>query len=279
MKLGTFAGGALLAALAAHACGGEATGTTAACVESSCGKPSSEAGSDHDSGAGPATHNGAGIALEAGAPSCDTRLQQIGDRLDDALGALDKSCKTDDDCTLVGPDDRCWPGCDTWDVSKTAAAALAEVRASVDTELCDQYLVDGCYPAAIFFCPSIVGEPAKCIQGACGTAPSPTNSDAGVPCVALTANIRARLERAADGADRACASDADCRVVELGNACATTCTYAGVSASGARVVESNLSSMAADSCPAFLRGGCVPETLPCPPGGSPRCNAGVCSVQ
>lgn len=209
-----------------------------------------------------------------GAPTCDQMRATAIEQVQALIDGADESCRTDADC-VAAPDPSCAGNCGFGAVSKTAAASIAASVSGIEQQVCKQFTSDGCTvipPPCIF-----LGEPA-CVAGKCSTALGPP-PDAGLSCAERTAQMRMELQHAADGADSGCATDADCKAIELINACAVTCTYVSVSASGAQAVEAKLSSLGAASCPAFTSAGCVPETLPCVSGGTPKCDAGMCTLQ
>ncbi|HVW25141.1 MAG TPA: hypothetical protein VHC69_07195 [Polyangiaceae bacterium] len=219
-----------------------------------------------------------GAPRDAGASSCDARLQQIGQRLTTALQGLDRSCQVDADCTRIGPEDRCYSGCPTWLVSKSAAAAFAVTRAMVDADVCDPFLADGCTPPAFFGCPEILAAPPACNQGICGYGSDTTPIDAGSICEDETSQMNMELQAVVDAADKSCAEDADCSGVSLGNACLGSCQWVAASTTGAVWIRDELATLDASSCVAFVQDGCTPVHPPCPsvPTGSPRCVAGKC---
>jgi hypothetical protein len=220
-----------------------------------------------------------GGPADSGTTSCDARLQAIGDRLNTAIDALDTSCKTNDDCTRVGTDDKCWTGCDVYAVSKTAIASLAATRASVDTDLCDPFLADGCMPATFFGCPEIPAEPPRCVQGVCTNVFTTTPpEDAGLSCADRTTALHAELQPVVDAADTRCMVDDDCKVVMLVDACIESCTYSPVSQAGASSIQSELDDIAAKECPAFASAGCTVLRLPCVAPPVPTCEAGRCFI-
>lgn len=212
--------------------------------------------------------------------SCDDRATQIGDRLYTALGAADKSCSVDADCTRIGPGDKCFTGCPTYPVSTQAASDFVATRAAVDRDLCDAYLADGCAPQTFFGCPAIPAQPPKCIGGTCVDVFSSTTGDAGAgtSCNVLSAQIQSHALDAADAVDHACTTAADCKLTTLINKCLFSCMPAATSKSGALSLEETLSAMEAEYCGQFAAAGCTTGPLPCPGPWTATCQNGQCAV-
>jgi hypothetical protein len=218
-----------------------------------------------------------GQPTDSGTQSCDARATSINDQVFPVLEALDKSCKVNGDCTRVQPNLQCDFGCFV-PASKTAASAFEATRAKLDRDLCVPYLADGCTPV-LTGCPAVPTEDPHCVKGVCSDVFTVTPDDAGQSCDDRTTALNAELKPVVDSADRACAIDADCKVVMLVDDCIESCTYAPASATGAKSIQDELSTIDAGECPAFKSAGCTVLRLPCVAPPTPRCNAGKCAVQ
>jgi len=84
------------------------------------------------------------------------------------------------------------------------------------------------------------------------------------------------LHRAADGADRACSSDADCAAVLPQASCYTQCEYAYVSAAGRSEIEQAERDVAAGLCANYTKDGCSVAVLDCATPTAPLCLMGRC---
>jgi hypothetical protein len=212
--------------------------------------------------------------------TCDDRVNEIGDRLYAALDALDRSCNSNAECTRIGPGDKCFSGCATDAVSTKAASDFVATRASIDAELCDSYLADGCPAATLFGCPLIPAVPPQCINGKCVNVYSDTQADGGAAssCDDLLVSMSAAAFEAARNADHTCSTSADCSVVMLVNQCFESCTYQATSKSGAHDLENALSAMEPQFCGVFSDAGCKVTRLPCPAPPTATCQNGKCAL-
>jgi hypothetical protein len=210
--------------------------------------------------------------------TCDERVTLISDSLYAALGALDKSCNANADCTRIGPGDKCFTGCATYPVSTKAASGFVATRAAVDRDLCDAFLADGCEPATFFGCPAIPSGPPQCVAGTCTDVFTTSDGGAGTSCADRTTRMAADAEGAALAADRTCSTAADCKVTMLVNECLGGCTYEATSSSGAQVLDDALSAIATRYCGDFSAAGCKVFRVPVPCGSPPTatCRSGKC---
>jgi hypothetical protein len=225
---------------------------------------------------GQCQHVSPGAQLDGG--SCDSHAEQIHNTLLDALDKLDKSCKVDADCTRVQPELSCEYGCPV-DASKTSAAAFVAMRAGFERDLCASYNMNGCRPV-ITGCPATAGDAPKCLQGVCIDVFTTTTDPAqGKSCAERTAQMSADIQPSVDAADKQCKIDADCDVVMLVNACMESCTYVPASTQGAAAIRAELGALETQDCSWFTQAGCTVQRLPCVAPPTPKCNAGVCSVQ
>jgi hypothetical protein len=227
--------------------------------------------------AGKCEHVIPGQDMGSGA-TCDERVTEIGDRLYAALGALDKSCNANADCTRIGPGDKCFTGCETYPVSTKAASGFVATRAAVDRELCDAYLADGCEAGTFFGCPRIPNGPPQCIDGTCTDVFTTSDGGAGATCADRTTRMATDAEGAALAADHACSTSADCKVTMLVNECFGGCTYEATSNGGAQTLDDALSAMASRYCGDFSAAGCTVTRLPCVSPPTATCRSGKCAL-
>jgi hypothetical protein len=217
-------------------------------------------------------------APQSDAGSCDSEANQINNTLLDALDRLDKSCNVDADCTRVQPELSCEYGCPV-DVSTTAAAAFASMRADYETNLCASFNAQGCTPPPDG-CLATQGDAPKCVEGVCiEDFTMTTDRFAGMSCDQRTAQLTTELQGTVGVADTRCTKDADCASVMLVNNCMESCTYAPASTSGAQEIRAELAAIELEYCPWFTQAGCTVQRLPCVSPPLVKCNAGVCSTQ
>ena len=224
--------------------------------------------------AGKCQHVLPGGMPDAGTSTCNTRLQEIESRLMGTLTPLDTSCNVDADCKIVNVSDQCWFTCQRVVVGALAASQIESNMATIDTELCKPYLMDGCMPSPAPSCPSGPLQPNKCVQGQCAQI-GDTNPTS---CADRTAQMQSALQPVVDSADKRCSVDADCKVTMLVNQCYETCTYVPASAAGAKSIEDELTALETSSCGDFTKAGCTVTRLPCVAPPTPKCSAGVCTA-
>jgi hypothetical protein len=90
--------------------------------------------------------NGQGTPGSNGeAVSCGARTHQLWDWTDAVMRWADRTCGSDDDCTTVGLDNRCYHGCaGSLPVSKSGAAEIRVGLTKVETALCPAFEAAGC---------------------------------------------------------------------------------------------------------------------------------------
>jgi len=213
---------------------------------------------------------------DAGSSTCEGRVAQIENGLKHVASALDRACKTSDDCTTLLAEDDCFRGCPVT-VSTAGASAFAVERASVDHALCEPYLADGCPPSEPFFCFGGLGK-QECVGGECNDV-SPSVPDAGYSCTQEQDGLKNQLNLGGNLVDKKCSADGDCSVVQLTTSCYESCTYAAASSNGADAFKKAISGLDAMVCPGFTKAGCSVQHATCndaPPVAT--CSAGVCSL-
>jgi hypothetical protein len=114
---------------------------------------------------------GNGKNPDGGAATCDELTSQLGRRVEVHAQIADRTCTTDDDCTVAGLDFRCYHACGSGPLSKAGAAALATELTALETEFCPAFEGAGC----VSFVPSCVPPPLglKCVSNLCDYAQQP----------------------------------------------------------------------------------------------------------
>lgn len=215
-------------------------------------------------------------AIDGGLLSCNDRGNAVQARYHAILTAADtasnKACTVDTDC-VPAPAVPCSDHCGLPFLSKTGAASIATELANLDRDLCTAFFAAGC-PEFTFFCPAI-GFP-KCVAGACENSFGPL-SDGGHPtCEERTRQMSDVIQAATDRADKACATDDNCKTVSLDIACYHACESSPVSEAGAAEVTTALGTVES-MCIDFDAAGCKSFVPPCTPPLPLKCVAGRCA--
>ena len=113
---------------------------------------------------------------------------------------------------------------------------------------------------------------------ACAASPPPspvTSSSPPVDSCKAIAQQAAQRVGVVLGAQRSCASDADCLVVPQGASCFDHCTTV-IARAGQPALQSVVADVDAHECRDFATQGCRVEVPPCSPPGAAACHKGVC---
>jgi hypothetical protein len=109
-----------------------------------------------------------------------------------------------------------------------------------------------------------------------GSAAVGSGADGSLSCEQRDSLALAAFDRALADADKSCASDADCQVVDGTVACQNTCPIAVVSGNGAQQLAVASKAIEAGLCPSAPNVGCPAEAFRCPLDLPAMCVSGQC---
>lgn len=218
--------------------------------------------------------NGASGTLSSA--ECAALEEQLENQITAGYGAADATCSSDADCQTVVWNVGCYSKC-VLDYLSVSGISAAESTIEQDTAPTCAALT-GCERLPPASCPPFALPVSQCINGTC------RGDDLLAQCEDLDREAGSRMRELLDGANKACAGDGDCTLINPSVSCSPDCgNPAAVASTASEAVLQSIDDVDQTVCGQYTASACpAPIPLPCvPPAGDPAvtCLAGRCELR
>lgn len=208
--------------------------------------------------------------------SCNALENALGQRIASGFAAADTSCTTHTDCVLSGWGVGCYYQCGSSYLSLAGqSASLAAIEAATEP-VCTE-LDSRCERQPASSCPPSLATVPECRDGTC----QGLDVNA-LECQEVSSRASLRVNELLERADRACATDDDCALVNPSVSCFADCgRETNISVSAVQALTESVAQIERDFCQSFDGRQCPPPLIPpCTPPQqtTPVCNAGQCEL-